>query len=79
MLGNIPTSTLKVWADAYPAACSQARDGAVTSSFSESASVTVQAGALTHVVLSLTGNQQPSVSVEAEAASQPERVTTPTT
>ena len=80
-LGNIPTSTLKVWADAYPVASSQVSEGAPASFFTESVSVTVKASAVAHIALSLLRNDQPGVSVDAKKkpASQPRPGTKPAT
>lgn len=59
LLGNIPVSTLKVWADTYPTACSRAPEGSAASWFSESVSVTVRPGITARTALSLLHNDQP--------------------
>lgn len=80
-LGNVPTSKLRLWADAYPGACQHVASGAPASWFSESISVTVEPGAVTHVPLTMQHNDQPRVDVDPrrKPATQPNSVTPPAT
>jgi len=64
-LGNVCASALRVWADAYPAACSRLDDATSATWFSESVSITTAAGTVTQVELSLQHDGQPRWQAEA--------------